>query len=954
MREIPELELEVLKKWEKDNTFQESVTARKNEKQFVFIEGPPTANGMPHPGHVLTRAHKDLVLRFKTMHGFYVPRRAGWDTHGLPVELEVEKSLGLNDKKGIEKYGVKKFNEKCRESVFKYENAWREMTRRVGFWLDLDDAYVTLTPDYIESVWWSLKQIWDKELLYEGHKIVPLCPRCGTSLSSHEVGLGYKDVTDESVYVKFKLEDEDAFLLAWTTTPWTLFGVVGLAVNKAFVYSLVECDGEKYYLASSLVEGVLGSKCKVLKKNIKGSELVGRKFKQLFKDILVKENAFFVIHADYVSIDDGTGIVTQAGAYGEEDYDNCVKNSLPIVSYVLENGSFDDQIPWLKGLFFTVANKKTFKKLEEEQLLVKSKPFLHSYPHCWRCDTKLIYIARKSWFIKMSSLREKLLKNNDEISWYPETIKTGRFGSFLSEVKDWALSRSRYWGTPLPIWISEDGEKICVGSFDELRELSGKSLKNFDPHKPFIDEIIIKKNGKEFKRVPEVIDAWYDSGSAPFAQWHYPFENKEKFKRNFPASFIVEAVDQTRGWFYTLHALGTVLFDSPVFESCVVLGHVLDKNGLKMSKSKGNMVSPDEMFEKYGADALRWSLFVGNPPWEPSKFSEESVAESFNRFISTYYNSLYYYDTYSASYGFKPSGELVFENALDYWIVSRLNSIINCVEKEMSVYNVHKATRALQDFLLNDLSNWFIRRSRDRFTATKKNKESTQAFETLAYCLKELALVTAPFVPFVSETVYSRFSKESVHLQDYPKAKTRLIDLELETEMSDLRLVVEQGRMLRSANSLKQKQPLAKAVLVGLSFSDSLLSVLAGELNVKKIVLKKTAGLELEQGFVFSELREGALLYLETILTPELRAEGLANELTRNIQEARKKSGKKISDSVAIVFIDGLSKENEELVKPLLEDLAVEVRAKKIVFGKGKGFSLDAKVSGTTVRITLC
>ncbi|NUN11296.1 isoleucine--tRNA ligase [Candidatus Micrarchaeota archaeon] len=946
---IPELELEVLEKWDKENTFLTSVEHRKGKTPFVFVEGPPTANGLPHPGHVLTRAHKDLVLRYKTMKGFYVPRKAGWDTHGLPVELEVEKALGLKNKKGIEEYGVAAFNEKCKESVFKYEGAWKEMSKRVGFWIRFNDAYITFDSNYVESVWWSLKQIWDKGLLYEGYKIVPLCPRCGTALSSHEVGQGYKDVTDVSVYAKFKLKDEDAFLLAWTTTPWTLFGVVGLAVRKDFTYVLAEFEGQKYYVAEPLLESALEN-AKVLKK-VKGSELIGREFEQLLKDIPVKEKAFFVIHADYVSQEDGTGIVTQAGAYGEEDYNNCVKNKLPIVSYVNETGEFDDQISWLKGLFFTKANNEVLKHLEENDLIVKKKPYLHSYPHCWRCDTKLMYIARKSWFVKMTQVREQLISNNNKIAWYPDTIRTGRFGLFLNEVKDWALSRNRYWGTPLPIWVAEDGEKICIGSFDELKKLAKNYPAKFDPHKPVVDEIILAKDGKEFKRVPEVIDCWYDSGSAPFAQWHYPFENKELFKQNFPASFIVEGIDQTRGWFYTLHALGTVLFDSPAYDSCVVLGHVLDKNGIKMSKSKGNVVSPDAMFEKYGADALRWSLFTGNPPWEPTKFSEDTVAEAYNRFISTLYNSLVYYETYSQAYGFKHS-KLASKNTLDEWIVSRLNSTIVLVEAELSIHNVHKASRALEEFVLNDLSNWFIRRSRDRFTSQEKNDDSTQAFETLRYCLKQIALTIAPFTPFLAELVWLRVGEsESVHLQDYPVPQKS--SEELEKQMTELRLLVEAGRKIRAQSSLKQKQPLAKAVLVGVELSKELSEVLAGELNVKKIDFADSAGSELEQGFVFTELSEGKLLYLETILTPELKAEGLFNELARNIQEARKKSGKKITDVIEFAAINGLSKDQQELISPLLQKLASDVKAKKIVFEEKQGFNHECKVGEAKITVTI-
>lgn len=935
---IPDLESEKLAYWKKEKVFEKSVERNKNKKRFVFVEGPPTANGIPHPGHVLTRAHKDLVLRLKTMQGFLVERKGGWDTHGLPVELEVEKALGLRNKKGIEEYGVAKFNEECKKSVFRYEKAWRDMTERVGFWLDMDRPYVTLDRNYIESVWWALKQMWEKNLIYEGYKVVPLCPRCGTPLSSHEVALGYKETSDVTCFVKFKARKEDYHFLAWTTTPWTLFGNVALAVNPGFDYALVEFKGEKLVLASALVEKVLGSSARVLKM-MKGKELLNKEYEQLLPQCKTSKKAFFVIPGAFVSLEEGTGIVHQAPAFGEEDYDACLPFKLPVLEPVGEDGRFTAEVHELEGKDVREVSKEVFEILGNKVLRIES--YLHDYPHCWRCDTPLIYYARKSWFIKMTALKQPLLNNNAKINWVPENIRDGRFGDFLQNVKDWALSRNRYWGTPLPIWRCEKcNAKECFGSFDELKKRAVSFPAVFDPHKPFVDEIQVKcKCGSLMKRVPEVIDCWFDSGAAPFAQWHYPFENKKKFEAENPADFIVEAIDQTRGWFYTLHAISTVLFNKPAFKNCVVLGHVLDKSGQKMSKSKGNVVDQNVLFEKYGADALRWAFFTGNPPWEPIKFGEEGVKEAYNKFILTLWNSYAYYLTYSETPK-KKSEKTIF----DEWVLSRLNSTISRALSALDGFQAHEAARAIEDFVLNDLSNWYIRRSRDRFV-----QGDSAAFATLKECLEKTALLSAPLAPFLSEELWMGLGNaQSVHLQDYPQAEKT--NEELEKRMCEVRAVVEAGRRLRSERALKQKQPLAEAIIVLPKKADwgELDELVKGELNVKKLRFEDSIEEFESEPFVFFEFEPQSFVVLNTRLTEELRLEGLHNELSRAIQEARKKAGLNVLQEINCVGVSGVS-----LVQLDLLALAKEVRAKKVAeSAKGK-FETEASVSGKKVLITL-
>ncbi|RLF39018.1 MAG: isoleucine--tRNA ligase, partial [Thermoplasmata archaeon] len=653
----PKLEKEILKFWEEKEIFKKSVEKRKGNERFVFLEGPPTANGSPHPGHILTRIMKDVILRYYTMNGFYTPRRAGWDTHGLPVEIEVEKELGLRTKQDIEKYGVEKFNERCRESTFRYENEWIEMTKRVGFWIDMDNPYITLDNRYIESVWWSLKKIWEKGLLYKGHKVVPYCPRCGTALSAHEVAQGYRTIKEPSIYVKFKLKEEDAFFLAWTTTPWTLISNVALAVHPEESYVEIEYEGEKLILAEKRLENLFAGKEYKVVKRFKGRDLEYMEYEPIFKFVEPDKKAWYVVCADFVTMEEGTGIVHIAPAFGEEDYEVGKVYDLPIVQLVGRDGKFDERVkPW-KGMFVKDADPKIIDYLRESGALAWEEEYVHEYPFCWRCDTPLLYYAMDSWFIAVSKLRENLLRNNENIEWYPSHIKHGRFGDFLREAKDWALSRSRYWGTPLPIWICQKcGETMCIGSIEELKSLSENFPEKIDLHKPFVDNLMLKcpKCKGEMKREDYVIDCWYDSGSAFFAQWHYPFENVEEFKNNFPADFICEALDQTRGWFYSLLAVSTLLFDKPPYRKVLTLGLVLDKQGQKMSKSKKNYVDPKVIFDNEGADPLRWYMISANPPWAPIRFYEEAVKETLRRFMLTLWNSFKFYLTYAQLDKFDP------------------------------------------------------------------------------------------------------------------------------------------------------------------------------------------------------------------------------------------------------------------------------------------------------------
>ncbi len=849
------VEKNILSYWKDHKTFQKSITQRENNPPYVFLEGPPTANGMPHPGHVLTRVMKDLILRYQTMNGHYILRKAGWDTHGLPVEIEVEKKLGLNDKHDVENYGLKKFNEECKKSVFKYEHAWVELTERIGFWLDMDHPYITLKNDYIESVWWSLQQAWKKKLLYKGHKVVPYCPRCGTALSAHEVAQGYKTVKDPSIFVKFKVKDEDSYFLAWTTTPWTLLSNVALAVHPDELYIKVRYHGEELILAEQRAATLLKGEDYELLDGFKGKELEHKEYEPLFSYANPDKKAWYIICADFVTMDDGTGIVHIAPAFGEDDYNVGLEYDLPVVQLVNLDGTFKDEVKLWKGEFVKDADPKIIKYLDEQGLLEGVHEYEHEYPFCWRCDSPLLYYAMESWFIGMSQIQNDLTKNNNEINWYPEHLQQGRFGSFINDVKDWALSRNRYWGTPLPIWTCERNDcqyQVCVGSVKELRELSENFTDECDLHKPYVDELNVKCpkcNGK-MVREPEVIDCWYDSGSAFFAQWHYPFEHKDEFNQNFPVDFISEALDQTRGWFYSLLAISTFLFNKPPYKNVLTLGLVLDKDNQKMSKSKRNYVNPDIILDHEGADALRWYLISSNAPWNSTRFYEEAVKETLAKFILTFWNSYNFFTTYASLDSFDYDQDSIDYDQLqplDKWILSRFNKLIDRVQKNMSTFNTHKAARAVEQFLIDDFSNWYLRRSRKRLWEEEKTAEKLAAYTTIYEIFLGLAKLIAPFTPFITEEIYQNLKTdsmpESVHLCDYPTVQKEYINDELESGMKQIRGLVEVGRALRSKIGINVRYPLPKAMLVcnkdvEMNIKD-LLDLLVEEVNVKKIMFDR-------------------------------------------------------------------------------------------------------------------
>ncbi|MEX2704349.1 MAG: isoleucine--tRNA ligase [Candidatus Freyrarchaeum guaymaensis] len=852
--DYPKIEEEIIQFWRKNNIFQKTQKNReKNHKGlFVFLEGPPTANGLPHVGHVLTRAVKDIVLRYRTMKGEYVnPRRAGWDTHGLPVELEIEKELGLNSKKEIEAYGVAKFNAKCKESVFRYEQEWVRMTERVAAWLDMDNPYITLTPDYIESVWWSLKQIWNKGKLYRDYYVVLYCPRCGTPLSAHEVALGgYKEVKDPSIFIKFKvLGEENTYFLAWTTTPWTLLSNVALAVHPDYEYILVEHKGDNLILAKAL-QMVLEGDYKILRV-FKGRELEGMEYEPLFDFVKPEKKAYVVVLADFVTLTEGTGVVHMAPAFGAEDFEVAKKYDLAIIQLVDEAGNITEEAKPFAGMYVKDADRKIIDALREKGLLFREGVLEHSYPFCWRCDTPLLYYAIETWYISLSSLRDNLLRNNEKINWYPRYLKHGRFGNFLKEGKDWALSRNRFWGTPLPIWKCSNKHYVCVGSFKELEEYAGKLPEDFDPHRPFVDEITFPcpECGETMEREPYVIDCWYDSGAAPFAEHHYPFENKEFFEDNFPVTFITEAIDQTRGWFFTLHAVATAVFDSNAYQNVVSLGHVLDENGVKMSKSRGNVVDPNLIFRNEGADAMRWYFFVSSPPWTPKRFSERMVIETRNHFLNTLWNTYYFYVTNANIDDFNPYDPRYekkdSQNILDKWLKSRLNRVIKTVDTSLQNYMIHVAARAMDKFVIEDLSNWYIRRSRRRFWRAEMDEDKIAAYHTLFEALETLNRLLAPFIPLISEAMYLNLSRgngeapESVHMTDFPEFREELIDDELERSMSMVVDISSAGRAARASRNIKLRHPLKELVVVAkeerLDYIKPLEDILKDELNVKEV-----------------------------------------------------------------------------------------------------------------------
>ena len=844
-----EREKETLKFWKDNRIFEKSVELRKGAPAYTFFDGPPTANGKPHIGHVLTRAMKDIIPRYKTMRGYDVLRKAGWDTHGLPVELEVEKELGLDGKEQIEQYGVIPFIQKCKESVWKYKGEWEVMSDRMGFWADMDNPYITYDNDYIESEWWALKTIYEKGLLYKGHKIVPYCPRCGTALSSHEVAQGYKEVKETSATVRFRVPDEEnTYFLAWTTTPWTLPSNVSLCVNPDVTYAYVRVDGkETLIMAKDLIETVLEGHETEIVKEVLGKELEYKHYEPLFectRKAAGGKDAFYVMVDDYVTTTDGTGIVHNAPAFGEDDYRVCRRYDLPFVQMVDSKGEMCGGTPW-DGVFVKKADPMVLRDLEERGLLFAAPKFEHSYPFCWRCDTPLIYYARSSWFIAMTKVKDRLIDYNRRINWIPETIKEGRMGNFLENVIDWGISRERYWGTPLPVWVCDKCGKIhVVGSRKELSELTGCD-ENVELHKPYVDPLTWKcECGGTMRREPVVIDCWFDSGSMPFAQWHYPFENKDMFQRRYPANFISEAIDQTRGWFYTLSAIAACLFDSPAFLNCIVLGHVQDKEGRKMSKHIGNVVDPWVLLDNQGADAVRWYFYTSSMPWLPNRFSAEAVSESQRKYMGTFWNTYAFYILYADIDNFDPTRhKLVRDNLtpMDRWILSRLNTLIGHVEAYLDDLKMTEAGREMQDFM-DDLSNWYVRRCRERYWGKDMTADKEAAYMTLYTVLKTMALISAPFTPFMSETMYQNMVRtvdksalESIHLCDWPNKDESFIDLELEANMAAVLDIVVLGRSARNAANIKNRQPVASMYVQGKALPDMYVSIIADELNVKEV-----------------------------------------------------------------------------------------------------------------------
>lgn len=848
-----EREKKTEKFWADNKIFEKSIESRKEGPTYTFYDGPPTANGKPHIGHVLTRVIKDMIPRYRTMKGYMVPRKAGWDTHGLPVELEVEKMLGLDGKEQIEQYGLEPFIGHCKESVWKYKGMWEDFSATVGFWADMDHPYVTYHNDFIESEWWALKQIWEKGLLYKGFKIVPYCPRCGTPLSSHEVAQGYKDVKEKSAIAKFKVKGEDAYILAWTTTPWTLPSNVALCVNPDETYVKVQMkeDGTVYYLAQALCDTVLGEGSYEVKETYVGKDLEYKEYEPLFdcaSSICEKQHkkAYFVTCDTYVTLTDGTGVVHIAPAFGEDDSKVGRNYDLPFVQLVDAKGEMTKETPWA-GTFCKKADPLVLKDLEERGLLFSAPNFEHSYPHCWRCDTPLIYYARESWFIKMTAVKDDLIRNNNTINWIPESIGKGRFGDWLENVQDWGVSRNRYWGTPLNIWECECGCQHSVGSIEELKSMSDNCPDDIELHRPFIDAVTIRcpKCGKEMHRVPEVIDCWFDSGSMPFAQHHYPFENKELFEQQFPADFISEAVDQTRGWFYSLLAISTLLFNKAPYKNVIVLGHVQDENGQKMSKSKGNAVDPFDALATYGADAIRWYFYINSAPWLPNRFHGKAVMEGQRKFMGTLWNTYAFFVLYANIDNFDATKYTLEYDKLpvmDKWLLSKLNTLIKEVDSNLGNYRIPEAARALQDFV-DDMSNWYVRRSRERFWAKGMEQDKINAYMTLYTALVTVAKVAAPMIPFMCEDIYQNLVRnidktapESVHLCDFPAADESHIDKELEAYMDEVLKIVVFGRAARNTANIKNRQPIGKMfVKAERALPEFYQEIIEDELNVKTV-----------------------------------------------------------------------------------------------------------------------
>ena len=928
-----EREKEIEDFWEKEHIFEKSMSLRENSNPYVFYDGPPTANGKPHIGHVLTRAIKDLIPRYRTMKGCNVPRKAGWDTHGLPVELEVEKLLNLDGKDQIEAYGMAPFIEKCKESVWKYKGMWEDFSGTVGFWADMDNPYVTYHNDFIESEWWALKQIWDKGLLYKGFKIVPYCPRCGTPLSSHEVAQGYKDVKERSAIVRFKLKDEDASVLAWTTTPWTLPSNVALCVNADEDYVKVKYNGEEtLYLAEALCNTVLGEDTYEILGKFKGKDLEHKEYEPLFdfvqSKLILKEKGYYITCGEFVTLTDGTGVVHIASAFGEDDAAIGRKYKLPFVQLVDSKGEMTAETPWA-GTFCKDADNAILDALKKAGSLFAAPKFEHSYPHCWRCDTPLIYYARDSWFIEMTAVKDKLIENNNTINWIPESIGKGRFGDWLENVQDWGISRNRYWGTPLNIWECECGHRHAIGSIEELKKMSPNCPDDIELHRPHIDNVTIECEHchKQMNRVPEVIDCWFDSGAMPFAQHHYPFENQDVFEREFPADFISEAVDQTRGWFYSLLAISTLVFDKAPFKNVIVLGLVQDENGQKMSKSKGNAVDPFEVLAEYGADAIRWYFYSNSAPWLSTRFMGKTVQEGQRKFMSTLWNTYAFYVLYAEIDQFDPNKYPDAPEKLtvmDKWLLSRLNTMIRAVDENLENYKIPEAARALQEFV-DDMSNWYVRRSRQRFWGKEMTDDKIYAYKTLHTALVETAKAAAPMIPFMAEDIYRNLvcsldasAPESVHHCDFPVWDASMIDEDLEKQMNLVLEVVALGRSARNDAVVKNRQPLAKLFIHSEKGEcDALYSdIIAEELNVKEVEFVKNASMFSNYSF-----------------KPQLRL--LGRKFGKQIGEVRE----------ALAALDG-AKAKQELdangsIRILLSGVETELTAEELIVEavKAEGFA---------------
>jgi isoleucyl-tRNA synthetase len=964
---LSKTEKQILRFWKKNKIFQKSIDNRtpsksagsgKAKRDFVFYEGPPTANGKPGIHHMESRCFKDIVCRYKTMQGFRVPRKAGWDTHGLPVELQVEKELGLKSKKDIEAYGVAAFNQKCKESVWYYKKEWELMTERMGFWIDLKDPYITYENDYIESVWSILKKIWDKGLLYKGYRVTPYCPRCGTSLSSHELAQGYKKVKENSIYIKFKAKDDNSVsFLVWTTTPWTLPANTVLAVGENIQYVKVEFENEFLILAQERL-AVLGEHYQIVE-TFTSRELIEKypggcvpPFPEVYYntdagEALKQKGEWKIYAADFVTTQDGSGIVHIAPSFGVDDYNLSQKYGFPgIFTSVDEQGKFSSDLATSKdtenlvGVFVKSADRLIIENLKARTILFKEEPYEHDYPFCWRCGTPLLYYSKESWFIKMTELKDQLIANNQQINWIPESFKEGRFGEWLRDVKDWNLSRERYWGTPLPVWECPDCEKkVCIGSLKELKEMSGKKLK--DPHRPFIDEVEIScECGGKMKRVSSVIDCWFDSGSMPYAQWHYPFENKDKIDKKdfFPADYIAEGIDQTRGWFYTLLAISTALGLGPSYKNVASVGILLDEKGLKMSKSKGNIVPPMETMEKYGADLVRLYLYTVNQVAEPKMFDLKGLEDLYRRFFMTLLNSVVFLETYTRGVKFDAKVP-ASKDPLDKWIVSRLNGLTEKTVKYLDQYDMVSAARLFEGFLLEDLSNWYIRRSRKRFQKPVDKTELKEAGQTLYYVLINFCKLIAPFTPFTSEYFYQQFKLKkdplSIHLTDYPRADKKLVKEDLESQMDKVKSVATAVLAERAKAKIKVRQPLASLKIKGEegSISKDLLAVIKEEVNVKKIILSPVLEADFE---------------LDINITPELKEEGTIREITRQIQQMRKEAGLKPEDKIEIKFkgagrLDDILSKNAKMI-------AKETIAKAIGSGRtaSEKFNLEkqAKIDG--------